>query len=231
MTDGNTGNDKHVLLEIQSHLRKEIEWRSKTCMHTWFFLATATGLIYREIAPWCGVGAEITCLPGNEILLKIHVALAFVSLVWMGGLWYIIEKRTWISNIGHYLRHCVEPALFKGQGINGWEYCARWIRHDGTMPELEPRTCGNKGEICVGSMKCGKWNPYHVLYAETGTGIIVISFSIIVEFWAAICTEGHCAAIIAVIFHGLMLFLVAKRLSIKMDHGSKLAKLPMCSIE
>ncbi len=119
--------DLQPLLEIQKLLRKEIEWRSKTCMHTWVFLASATGLIFREVTTWWP--SNINSSSDDFSFLKIQTALAFISLLWVVGLWYIIEKRTWITNIGHYIKQCIEPKLYaERHRVMGWEQFGNVIR-------------------------------------------------------------------------------------------------------
>jgi hypothetical protein len=111
---GGPYNESYI--EIQRHLRQEIEWRSKTCLHSLYFLMTATGAILGLLffRAFQNPGTLTQVYPEyyfNDVD-KLRMGLLLISCLWAVGLAYILEKRTWITYIAQYLREVVEYQLY-----------------------------------------------------------------------------------------------------------------------
>ena len=141
--------DKESLLAIQAHLREEIGWRSKTCMYTWYFLVLATGTGVSYLLDRCFFSNE-------KPLPDPYLAGGFlaISLVWVVGLFYLLEKRSWITFIGHYLRAFAEPRLYSEntrEGLHGWELHSFLIKQKRKLGVGDIETLGALAVIvCLG---------------------------------------------------------------------------------
>jgi len=94
-------------------------------MYTWYFLVLSSGAIVYYTFDLAYRDKDL-----EERFILCGFLLA--NLVLTIGLFYLLEKRTWISNIAHYLRTVVEPRLYSENSparLHGWEMHVSLIKN------------------------------------------------------------------------------------------------------